>query len=95
MDKKQNSDKNPRTSSTTEYIICINRKGRTNSYNQLSKNFRINKNIQQIFQLKDLIDNIPLSCQGIQEGFFCQAQLITDLIKKFQNIDPRIRQMKS
>ena len=49
-----------------------------------------------MFDLRNQVDNVPLSSQEIQNLFSpCTVKLTTNLLKEFQNFDPVILQLKS
>ena len=50
----------------------------------------------QVFNLHDPLDTIPLAKQEVEKNFLPTTEKVTlELLQKYQNFDPVIRQLKS
>ena len=98
MDKKQHSTKESQTTITKKNLFpLIEKKNLTDKINLSGPQTKDTKyTINQVFNLHDPLDTIPLSKLEIDNMFLPPTEKITlELLKQYQHLEPVIRQLKS
>ena len=98
MDKKNTQQKKVKQHSQQKDLFPLIEKENLTDRINLSgpKTKDIKYTINQVFNLHDPLDTIPLSKLEIDNIFLPPTEKTTlELLKRYQNLDPKIRQLKS